>query len=712
MISHGNRRRFYFFRGIKGGLIIPGFWKALLIILMTAVLLIIGGALPDDSIALNKTVHRDRLIAVAKRDGVVKVIVRLDVPSIRKLSAISARHKATTTGMVFPDKAAQADKELAVKISSVSQRVLSRLKTGNTLYKINRTYSSLPFLALDVSEEALKLLESSPEVISITEDRLFPPILDGTTTIIGADSAWAAGYTGAGWYVAILDTGILSTHEFFSGKTIVEACYSADSHCPNGQTSMTGAGAAAHHPSTYYGWDHGTHVAGIAVGNNGSLYGVAKDADIIAIQVFSRFEQAADCNPNPTPCLQAYTSDIIAGLAYVYSIRGTYNIASVNMSLGGGKYSDQSTCDTANADVKTAIDNLRAAGIATIIASGNNGYCDGISAPACISSAIAVGATTDLDVETTFNNWHEDLLDLFAPGNEIYSSTGDSNSSYESWDGTSMSAPHVAGTWAILKQKDPSASVTSLLSNISSTGVLITTICSGQSSSKPRIQVDSALSVNPPTAPSGLSATTISSSQIDLSWADNSNNETGFKIERKTGASGTYSQIDTPGANVTSYSDTGLSEAITYYYRVRAYNGAGESDYSNEASAATLSSPSNNGGSSGSSGGDGGGGGCFIATAAYGSPLHPYVKALREFRNKHLLTNPYGKTFVELYYKYSPAIAEVIKDSEFLKAVTRVILTPVVMFVVYPYISLVVFIAFLLSSIIAFRMVRRQRIRV
>jgi len=112
------------------------------------------------------------------------------------------------------------------------------------------------------------------------------------------------------------------------------------------------------------------------------------------------------------------------------------------------------------------------------------------------------------------------------------------------------------------------------------------------------------------------------------------------------------------------------------------------------------------------SGGSGHSRNCFIATAAYGSPLHPYVKALREFRDEHLSSNSYGRAFVGFYYKYSPAIAEVIKDSEFLKAVTRVILTPVVMFVVYPYISLVVFIAFLLSSIIAFRMVRRQRIRV
>jgi transcriptional regulator CtsR len=94
----------------------------------------------------------------------------------------------------------------------------------------------------------------------------------------------------------------------------------------------------------------------------------------------------------------------------------------------------------------------------------------------------------------------------------------------------------------------------------------------------------------PPNTPSDLIANAISSSQINLSWQDNSSDETGFKIEMKTG-SGSYSQIATVGANVTSYSNSGLSTSITYYYRVRAYNAVGNSDYSNEASATTLPPP-------------------------------------------------------------------------------------------------------------------------
>ncbi len=67
---------------------------------------------------------------------------------------------------------------------------------------------------------------------------------------------------------------------------------------------------------------------------------------------------------------------------------------------------------------------------------------------------------------------------LFAPGVSIYSSTGDSDNSYESWDGTSMATPHVAGAWALIKQAIPGGSVTDILTALQSTGESINTTCS------------------------------------------------------------------------------------------------------------------------------------------------------------------------------------------------------------------------------------------
>ena len=91
---------------------------------------------------------------------------------------------------------------------------------------------------------------------------------------------------------------------------------------------------------------------------------------------------------------------------------------------------------------------------------------------------------------------------------------------------------------------------------------------------------------SPPAAPSDLTATAESISQINLSWTD-TDNESGFKIEISSNGT-SFTQIGIVGANVTAYSSTGLSRNKTYYYRVRAFNDGGNGGYSNIASAKTL----------------------------------------------------------------------------------------------------------------------------
>jgi hypothetical protein len=107
-----------------------------------------------------------------------------------------------------------------------------------------------------------------------------------------------------------------------------------------------------------------------------------------------------------------------------------------------------------------------------------------------------------------------------------------------------------------------------------------------------------------PAAPDGLSASTVSQTQINLSWTDRSGNESGFSIERKTGTGGTYAIIATTTVNVAAYSDSTLSAGTAYYYRLRSFNIDGFSSYSAEVNATTQSAPSPPGG-----GGGGGGGG-------------------------------------------------------------------------------------------------------
>jgi glucose/arabinose dehydrogenase len=206
----------------------------------------------------------------------------------------------------------------------------------------------------------------------------------------------------------------------------------------------------------------------------------------MAIQVFSRIDNLFACGFFP-PCLAAYESDVIRGLEYVYEQRDNFNIAAVNMSLGGDSYSSAEACDNDNGALKAAIDNLRAEGIATVVASGNDGLENAISSPACISSAISVGAVTGSDGVAYFSN-SAPWLKTLAPGTSITSAIP--GGGFLSKDGTSMAAPHVAGAVAVLNSVAPDAPVDEIEEVLTSTGVLITDARNGVA--VPRVQVDAA----------------------------------------------------------------------------------------------------------------------------------------------------------------------------------------------------------------------------
>src|SRR6185436_20093099 len=148
-------------------------------------------------------------------------------------------------------------------------------------------------------------------------------------------------------------------------------------------------------------------------------------------------------------------------------------IAAVNMSLGGGMYTSQATCDADHASRKAIIDQLRSVNIATVVASGNNGFINATSAPACISTAVSVGSVTDgafgstPDEVNLFSN-SASFVSLLAPGEAINSSIP--GGGFAIFDGTSMAAPHVAGTWALLKQANTSATVAHALTVLQRTG--------------------------------------------------------------------------------------------------------------------------------------------------------------------------------------------------------------------------------------------------
>ncbi len=423
----------------------------------------------------------ERLQQQAVANGAVPVIVRLNVDYQPEGRLMSARE---TT-------------QQRAAISRVQQNVLNKL--GTQRFSAAKHFEFIPFLSLTVDTQGLALLQTLPEVAGIEEDIIFDTALADSVALIGATPAQTAGYTGAGQTVAILDTGVDKNHPFLAGKVVSEACYSTTntginfvSICPGGVSESIAAGSGMY-CTGISGCDHGTHVAGIAAGKGDTFSGVASDATIIAVQVFS-MEGGS---------VKALTSDVIRGLERVYALRNDFNIAAVNLSLGGGQYS--TNCDSDFPATKAAIDNLRSVGIATIASSGNSSYTTAMGSPACISTAVSVGSTTasgeygyPVDTVAPSSN-SASFLSLLAPGYPINSSIP--GNSYALKQGTSMAAPHVAGAWAVLKSKNPTISVDQILNALSSTGLMVNDTRVTNGFTRPRIRVNAALDVLPGATP-------------------------------------------------------------------------------------------------------------------------------------------------------------------------------------------------------------------
>ena len=411
----------------------------------------------------------------------VRVIIEFDMPqkapgAMAADASLDARRAAVQSG-----RSAMMQRE---NMRGVAERRINR--------GVRRTYDYTPHIAFEGTPAEIEAFARNRKVKRIFIDEAVPPTLLNSTAQINAPQVWAQGLDGTGHAVAILDTGVDNDHAFFGNRIVAEACFSsnvpsqgATSVCPNGQETQFGNNAGDNCSLSVNGCNHGTHVAGIAAGNEGSsLDGVARNAPIIAIQVFSRFNSSSLCNGRP-PCVLSFTSDQIAALDHVLSLSSQREIAAVNMSLGGGRFT--SSCPFAAQ--AQSINNLRNAGVATVIASGNNGFTNAISSPACIPAAISVGSTRDnSDVVSSFSN-SASFLDMLAPGQNITSSVP--GNSFARFNGTSMAAPHVAGAISVLREANPNATVTQIENALENTGAPVRD--TRNNITKPRIDLDAAV---------------------------------------------------------------------------------------------------------------------------------------------------------------------------------------------------------------------------
>lgn len=315
-------------------------------------------------------------------------------------------------------------------------------------------YEHLPLMAKQLDRSEAERVLASPHVAGLYRNEMRFTSLKESTRMTHEAALLQNGNRGAGQVVAVIDTGVDDTHPFLRGKVVGGACFSFVGNCAGGM--QRDAGPQAGRP-TIADAAHGTHVAGIIVGSDSNSHGMAPDANVLAVQVFSRVGDQVG----------ATDADILAGLDWVYSQRERFSIVAVNLSLGAGEFT--AACDGITPFTQ-AFRLLRQAGIVPVVASGNESLTSAIGSPACVSLAVSVGSLDKDGSVSRFSN-SSAQLSLVAPGGSIRSSVP--GGQFHSFSGTSMAAPHVAGAIALLKSAHPQASADDIVRALTQGGRLI-----------------------------------------------------------------------------------------------------------------------------------------------------------------------------------------------------------------------------------------------
>ena len=444
---------------------------------------------------------------------------------------------------------------------------------GGYIEKV-RDYTNLPYAVYNVDAAGEAALKADSKIDSITDDQALQVLTNTPIPTIGGSavtgfSDGSRNYTGNGYAVAVVDTGVDNSQPLLSGKVISEACFglnqdysnvTVSSLCPGAATFSSAAGSAQ--DCVLQGCGHGTAVAGAAAmpstvadinsdGINENLSGSAMDAQIVAVKIVASFTEkdstADPCGDGATTlstCALPLESLYLAGLDYVASLSASQPIAAANLSIGGGPFAGTAAECNESAYNAVAV-TLRAHNIAPVVAAGNSGdnpaYYDKIASPACASEAIAVSATNVTGTALASYSNNGPLTDLLAPGGDYDGTNADSllwlpqngTTNLVGEQGTSFAAPMVAGAYAVLREAHPSATVDQLTALLETTGQSVVDARSGYTvGAKPLIQLNAALAAasNPListfTGPTGtinegtnitlnLSASNVSSCSLD-----------------------------------------------------------------------------------------------------------------------------------------------------------------------------------------------------
>ncbi len=281
---------------------------------------------------------------------------------------------------------------------------------------------------------AFRSLTADPAVTKIWLDGLRHTSLDRSAAQIGAPTAWAAGYTGKGVKVAVLDGGVDGAHPDLAGRETAERNFTEDPDATDND-------------------GHGTHVAATIASNHTKYRGIAPDAQILDGKV----------------CVQGGCAEswILDGIQWA----ADQGADIVNLSLGGG--------DTPEIDpLEAAINRVSAEkGTLFVVAAGNSGRPGTVSSPSTADSALSVGAVDRDDSIAPFSSRGPRAgdsgikPDLTAPGVDIAAAKASKghigtpvDATHVAISGTSMATPHVVGAAALLAQQHPDWTGTQLKS--------------------------------------------------------------------------------------------------------------------------------------------------------------------------------------------------------------------------------------------------------
>ena len=320
-------------------------------------------------------------------------------------------------------------------------------------------YSHLPMrLQRFKSRAALEKFLLRPEVKAVYEDKPVFPHLAYSLPLIGQPSAAAAGFSGSGQTVLVIDTGINYKLPDFGScsanrQGVLPGCRVVAAVDVNGAPNLVTTAA-----------NHGTNVAGIVAG-------VAPGAKIASF--------------NALPGGSGTDFMVIAGINWGIANKNIYGISTINMSLGDSVNYSAPCASSATNPYVTPIATARSAGILAVASSGNNAYADGISSPACTPGVVSVGAVYDTTWSGPFT-WSSGCTDstngpdripcfsnsasfltMLAPGAFI-------TAAGIQMAGTSQASPHVAGAAAVLQAAFPAETLDQIVTRMTVTGEKIT----------------------------------------------------------------------------------------------------------------------------------------------------------------------------------------------------------------------------------------------